>query len=593
MQWCDPRDIAVHYLTPSTVHQYLAWLSEILNNGDVVSVDTETGSVNTPQPYPKDYIRLYQIGTANEAWALDVSEWRGLVRYTQERLNEAGNTVWGANIVHDQRSLYWGGLPTLRWDTLEDLVFYDRITRPDQWSHGLKQVGVRELGAWVSYGQQELSKFMKENGYTWETVPVAADTYWFYGGVDCCINVRAGQTIKPDNAPPRGNYEVEMAYLQVTEKWERKGLRVCEEALEHAENLWTLERDLAHKELIALGYEKLNPASNKQIRKLFEEIDDHTPPVISDETDLPLYNKSALQILQKRGGLEAAVAQHLMKYRHYNSWVNNYVYNIRSMEVDGFVHPTVNSMDARTGRSTVTKPALQTLPADKVARNIFKPRHVKGLLYACDYDSQEVRILGALSGDVKIHEFFLGGGDGDYHFYVANAAGIERSVAKTVNFARAYGAGVPNMAATAGVSVEVMQDVINQIDAAFPGIPKWLDLCRDAAISKGYVDLPYGTRLRIPRGGEYTKAANSIIQGHGAAVLKRAATRLYAAGYGDVMLMAVHDELLFSTPAPMEEMGFNPKDIEEIMRDEHLSIPLTATISQPLDRWGDKYSEED
>ncbi|MCP5059372.1 MAG: hypothetical protein GY937_21930, partial [bacterium] len=85
-------------------------------------------------------------------------------------------------------------------------------------------------------------------------------------------------------------------------------------------------------------------------------------------------------------------------------------------------------------------------------------------------------------------------------------------------------------------------------------------------------------------------AANTIIQGHGADVLKLACCRMAQAGLDEFFVLPVHDEVLFSVPeGAVEEVT---RLAVELMEDRLLPVPLTTEASGPLDRWGDKYRED-
>ncbi|MCP4967543.1 MAG: hypothetical protein GY926_20205, partial [bacterium] len=82
---------------PDDVTPYLNWLTDILNSGQDIAIDTETGSVTelwTELPLTgRGHCRLYQIGTATEAWAIDAQDWHHLIRHTQELVAKATNRV--------------------------------------------------------------------------------------------------------------------------------------------------------------------------------------------------------------------------------------------------------------------------------------------------------------------------------------------------------------------------------------------------------------------------------------------------------------------------------------------------------------------
>jgi len=239
---------------------------------------------------------------------------------------------------------------------------------------------------------------------------------------------------------------------------------------------------------------------------------------------------------------------------------------------------------------------MQTIPKDALTRDIFVPRRKGEVLVAADYSSQEVRIMAALSGDEAMISFFEGEG-GDYHQYVADLAGIPRQAAKTVNYARAYGAGDGTMARQAGVTEAAMRGYLEQIDAAFPRAMRWKDEVtaqaeqREVAGGTPWVELPYGTILPLDRGKEYTQSANTIIQGHGAGVLKLATIRMKQVGLEEYLVLPFHDEMLVSVPEG--DAHHVQSTLVSAMYDNLLRVPLVAEATQPMARFGDSIRAKD
>ena len=580
-----PSEILIHHLQPYNVGSYLDWLARTMDSKQPIAIDTETRSVDEPLPWYKGYGRLYQIGTADEAWCMDFQGWRDLISHTQRQVIASRCTVWGANFLHDQRTFYWEGVPTIPYNQVQDTIILHRISDPMDYSHALKTVADKELGSWTTYGQAELHRFMKENGYTWDDIPTDSEPYVFYGGVDTCITVRLGEAIK-DRATPW--YHIEMGYQAEAFKWENRGMRIDPQAVERAHRKWTASAKGCEQKLDDLGFGDVNWRSGPQVERAFSRMG-HVPTKFT-AGGKPQYNKTVLKEISIGHGLPAEVATTVMELRRTRSWVSNFGRKLLNFaDADGIIHPKIHTMDASTGRSKVVTPSIHTQPHEKVARDIFIPREDDHVLIAVDYDSQEIRIQAGLSGDEKLVKFFSKNG-GDYHQYVADLAHIERDVAKTVAYARSYGAGVETIAVNAGVPVDEMEGYLGQIDGAFPSVVAWSNENVDSATKHGYVDLPYGRRTRVNKREAWTKATNAIIQGHGADVLKLAVVdRLAPAGWSDYVSMVMHDEILVSVPKGMADQARH--EIPTLLRDDYLPVPLVASASEPLLRWGDNYAE--
>lgn len=163
-------------------------------------------------------------------------------------------------------------------------------------------------------------------------------------------------------------------------------------------------------------------------------------------------------------------------------------------------------------------------------------------------------------------------------------------------YGAAYGAGVAKMAESAGVPFDQMKAVSDAVFSTYPGIKKFMKdienqgMQRERTEGQGYVITPFGRRLPCDEGRVYS-LTNYSLQGHAAELLKDAVVRLDAAGYGDYMMLPIHDEVVFSIPASESKDAM--REIQEIMSfNEGYAVPLTAEPEGPLERWGEKYRKE-
>lgn len=588
-------DFGIYRLdTVDDVPVFLDWLVSTLESGQTIAIDTETGSVNdlwVPRPFPgTGFCRLWQVGTATEGWAIDCVQWHGLVHEAMSRVAGARNVVAMANAKYDQHVFAKEGWPLVPWHRVDDVVVMHRLSRSWEQRHGLKPAAVAEFGEWAGAGQRALKDLMQDNGWAWDTVPTDSIEYFGYGVMDVCLTVMLREVLIKEQT---WWYEVESEYQRLTFEMERRGLLVDMERLAYAESVWRADVERCKEELAIYGFDR--PGSNKAVIAAFEQLG-FEPQDFSEKTGDPVYNRMVLESLQSAGEPMASAAKHLIEYRRASKWLSVYGTALRnSIYENDTVHFSVSTMEARTGRSSIKKPGppLQTIPKHPTPRNCFRARRGHKL-WAVDFSSQEIRVQAGLSLDPAMIAFFEGE-DNDYHQYVADLAGIPRKAAKVVNYARAYGAGVAKLAQSAGVGEDDMTVYLGQIDAAFPRAIEWKDEVTKLAVSRieevgyPYVDLPYGRRAALIEGKEFTTAANTIIQGHGADVLKLAAVRISQAGYEGAMRLPVHDEFLLELPEGDTTSAF---EIAGLMEDHLLPVPLTCDVTGPLDRWGQAHERE-
>ena len=141
-----------------------------------------------------------------------------------------------------------------------------------------------------------------------------------------------------------------------------------------------------------------------------------------------------------------------------------------------------------------------------------------------------------------------------------------------------------------GLSVEAAQALILTYNKRFPGIQKFMDQSVAQAQTIGYVETILGRRrpildinsgvVRLSNAAERA-AANTVIQGSAADLIKMAMLRVYrrlrAENRPSRMLLQVHDELVFETPIDAVEVD-SVIIREEMIHAMQLSVPLKVDI---------------
>ncbi|MCH7851845.1 MAG: hypothetical protein IIC41_03550 [Candidatus Marinimicrobia bacterium] len=136
-----------------------------------------------------------------------------------------------------------------------------------------------------------------------------------------------------------------------------------------------------------------------------------------------------------------------------------------------------------------------------------------------------------------------------------------RRTAKVVNFGIMYGAGPFRMSQELDISIQEGQDLINRYFNTYPGIRKFVDDLLAQARDDGYVSTILGRRRKVAhlrssnhrlRSADERMAVNMPIQGTAAELIKiamiRIHRRLQEESYRSLMILQIHDELLFETP---------------------------------------------
>jgi DNA polymerase I-like protein with 3'-5' exonuclease and polymerase domains len=181
---------------------------------------------------------------------------------------------------------------------------------------------------------------------------------------------------------------------------------------------------------------------------------------------------------------------------------------------DGIIHHKLNHTSTVTSRMSSSDPNLQNIPRGDTSsvKKMFRSRFENGRMAEIDYSQLEVVVQGVLSGDpqlvkdlndqVDFHCKRLSAKLGeDYSHVWKMCHEVEdptyesgRTKAKQFSFQRAYGAGAPAIAASTGMSVEEVKELIQAEESLYPGVVEF-DKSIEEEIIKSRV--PTGNKLYV------------------------------------------------------------------------------------------------
>ena len=202
-----------------------------------------------------------------------------------------------------------------------------------------------------------------------------------------------------------------------------------------------------------------------------------------------------------------------------------------------------------------------------LVRELFVPR--SGVLVAADARQIQLRILAHYAESPRLLAAYAADPLTDFHAEVGKmlepfVPGFPRKRLKITNFTRIFGGGRGKIAAQTGMSVEETETFLAAYDRAFPEGRAFLERASRAAKTRGYVRTFLGRRQRYPdcpkhgkgqRGPcptcpRFHKAANDVVQGTEADVVKRKIVELHRRRreLGLTLRMVVHDEVVGDVP---------------------------------------------
>jgi hypothetical protein len=135
------------------------------------------------------------------------------------------------------------------------------------------------------------------------------------------------------------------------------------------------------------------------------------------------------------------------------------------------------------------------------------------------------------------------------------------------SYATIYAGGDMTIAETAGLPLEQVQPTINALRERYPSF-KDAGQSMVTKTADGIFEAwtPNGRRFRVREWKDKRKLPNWCGQGWAATILKDAAIGCKAAGLGDALRLAVHDELIFSVPR--EDAKDAALEIEDVMNSQ-------------------------
>ncbi len=444
--------------------------------------------------------------------------------------------------------------------------------------------------------EQSVHNFGQTHGYDkippWMMAP--------YGGKDANLTRRLKQYFWPQIV----EQELDEVYLTETApftkllyKLEQRGVGVnrdlCEEYAKRGRlRMATIER--------TVGF---SPSSPKQLgnyllnelklpvfahTKSCEKCTKYKQPVWN-HTGPPSFNKKAMEeydeILQA-GTNPNNTARLVGEYRGWQKAVTSlYEPLLEKTGPDGFIRTNFKQHGTVTRRLSASDPNLQQVPrgSDKPwngrAKSAFHSGREGFVLIGWDYSQLELR-LGASYGreSVLLTEFKREGAD-PFSVLAPLIFGIltpeTRHETKTFVYANLYGAGVAKIAAQLGRSIEEVEELYENYKNSIPGIMACSRKVNNAMSTRGYIKYWDGARRHMRNKGDSYKAWNSLLQGGGAQLVKRAMLRCEE--FEDencYMVLQVHDEITFCIREGMVE-HYEPLIIKA-MTDWNLGVHMAV-----------------
>ncbi|MGV9659122.1 DNA polymerase [Streptomyces koyangensis] len=588
------------------------------NNKGPVALDTETTGLDIYSPGYR--LRTVQFGDPFTAWVIHWERGGAFAEYAARALQH-GNRFQIHNAPFDWAVLGRHGRVPGFTATIEHLAPRTIDTRlkaglidPRQPQEGGRGTALKPLSAYyidpsAPDTQGDLTavfrslKLTKATG--WAGIPLDHPTYNLYAGLDVLLTSRLDAKLdaelkRLEVRPRLVQYEHEIA--RICAVMQRKGMLLDAEYTRELDGALAAEAEEFEAKARRFGVTNVNAPA--QLREALKGMGERWEEGETTGSGALKVDKAVLHRfadLDRNSGEPLGtrtpnpLALAIIRSKRAGKWRSAYTSTfLETMDSDGRVHPFINSMQARTGRMSVTRPALQTLPSGdhKIRRCLLaEPGEV---MISTDFAAVELRVLAALA-DVKQMKRAIAANE-DLHSFTARMVfgpdftDKHRKISKGIAFGKVYGGGARTIQRQTGAPMEEVRAAMAAYDRVYPEVRRMSNRWQREAYETGMVHVSV-TGRRLPLDRERTYAVvNYACQSAARDVLGQSLINLESQGLLPYLRLPIHDEVLASAPArEAKEIG---RAIKDAMTFDLFGVRIDADAEIGGQSWGSLYMTE-
>ncbi len=573
-----------------------------LKTSDVLSFDTETTGLN---PHLCDMVGMSFAIKEKEAFYVSVpkekEEIKKIVQEFKELMEDENILKLAQNIKFDM--LIFKNYDVEVKGPMYDTMLAHYIFEPEM-RHNMDLLSRKYLNYDPIAIETLLGKKGKNQLNMSELDPMAIKDY---AAEDADVVLQLKPKLDPllkDNGGEKVFYEVEMPLVPVLASMEREGVNIDRNALQAYSVQLRDEMIETEKQVYELAGMNFNINSPAQLGEvLFDKLELDPNAKRTSKSKQYSTNEEVLSQL----ALKHDIAQKILDFRGMQKLKSTYVDALPLLinPITGRVHTSYNQAVAATGRLSSTDPNVQNIPIrtdrGKEIRKAFIPRNDDYLILSADYSQIELRLIAELSVEENMIQAFHDKVD----IHTATSARIfgvpldevtsdMRRKAKMVNFGIIYGISAFGLAQRLRIPRSEAAQLIEQYNAQYPGIKRYLQTQVEFAREHGYVETLMGRRRYLrdinsanatQRGFAERNAVNAPIQGSAADMIKLAMIKIHAEmsklNLRSKMVLQVHDELVFDVHKT--ELDLLKPIVESGMRNAlDLKIPIEVEMGSGI-----------
>lgn len=595
---------------PDDLAEFDAWAQGMADSGEPVAMDTETTGLDIFSPGHR--LRLVQFGNDHVAYVIPVEMgrawWAAALRWLRRLPRMVVHNAAYDLLVAER---HMGLTLEETFPRVTDTKIIAALIDPRQPQDGGIGTGLKPLSAhWVDPTapdtQEGLTavfrslKLTKATG--WAGIPLDNPVYELYAGLDVLLTSRLLKVLRRvfTELGVRGAlvpYEHRNALICAT--MQRAGMVLDEPYVRALDGELAEEAGTFADKAQRYGVENIN--SGRQVAEALvamgEELTERTAGGALKVDKAVLLGLADRDLQWNRLDVRRPnpLAEAVVRSKRAGKWRSAYVSTfLETMDEYGRVHPNVNPLQARTGRMSINRPALQTLPSsDAMIRRalLADEGHV---IVSCDFAAVEMRVLAALA-DVKRMKDAIRTGR-DLHDFTAELVfgpgftKAHRKLAKGIGFGKVYGGGATTIQRQTGAPMEQVRAALAAYDRAYPEIKRASARWQREAMSNGMVvETVTGRRQPLDRDRTYA-VVNYMVQSAARDVLCQSLANMHDAGLLPYLRLPIHDEVIASVPAgEAKELA---KAIEDCMTMELYGVMVDAEAEIGGRSWGSLYGAD-
>jgi DNA polymerase-1 len=576
------------------------WI-KILNKQSIISVDTETSSLN---PVETNLVGVSFSYASNKSCYIPIGHKniKGLkkdlvLKKIKPILEDPSIKKVGQNIKFDHIVLKQQGIET---QSIEDTMLISYVLDAGINRHNLDTLSEIHLNHKTISYKDLVGSGKKKLNFS----DIELDKATQYAAEDADVTLRLYRNLKNrlDKEKLNKIYEnFEKPMVKLLSKLEINGIKIDQSYLEKLSEKFKERLEKIEKEIYSLAGKEFNIASPKQLGE-----------IIYNELKIAKLKKTKKGSLATSANVleDLAYTGHkfpnlVLEWRQLSKLKNTYSDALQEHinQKTRRVHTSFLLAATNTGRLASSDPNLQNIPIKtEDGREIRKAfvAEKENVLVSADYNQIEMRILADIADVKELKKAFKN--KEDIHSLTASQIfnipikKVDQNLrrkAKSINFGIIYGITQYGLAKQISVSNQEALDFINSYFKKFPEIKDYMSNTIKFCRKNGYVTNIFGRRIHLRgindknfsvRSFQERAAINAPIQGSAADIIRLAMIKIDKLIEEDKslktkMLLQIHDELIFECPEIKKD------NVKKIIKDAMMSISNSKhyIFSNPLE----------